>query len=133
MTAKKKEVRQSEYQRVSVDCCWSPHIFKKVTLVNPDECNGLTFGDLQYAWAGTGHLEWEELLVRWFSEALMEAKEEGSTTANISMLFNNDLLAAGMETYRSEDVYKHLLASGTFEVVEESEEELKLAFHARKN
>lgn len=130
---RKKKKWQEEYQRVSVDCCWSPHIFKKVTLVNPHECKNLTTGDLYYAWKGTGHFEWEELLIKWFIEALKEATEEKRTKANISMLFNNDLLAAGMETFRTEDIYKHLLASGTFEVVEESEIELQLAFRVRKN
>lgn len=128
METKGKKKRQEEYQRVNVDCCWSPHIFKKVTLINPHECKDLTVDDLYDAWKGTGHFEWEELLVKWFGEALKNALEEKTTKADISMLFNNDLLAQGMETFRTEEVYEHLMASGTFEVVKESEEELELSF-----
>ena len=121
-----------EYQQVNVDCCWSPHIFKKVTLVNPNECK-VGIWDMYIYWKGTGHFQWEELLVSWFFEAIKRSEEEGTAEADISMLFNNDLLAWDMETFRTEEVYDHLMASGTFEVVEESEMELKLAFRIRKN
>lgn len=68
------------------------------------------------------------MLISWFNKALMEAYDNQSSEANISMLFNNDLLAEDMETFRTEDVYKHLLNSGTFKVIEDTETVLKLAF-----
>lgn len=125
---KVRQKEQEEYQRINVECAYSPHIFKKVTLINPIECRKITLGDLLKAWAGTGHFEWEELLVIWFDGALADAFEQGLDEADISKLFNNDLLAVGLETFRTEEIYKHLLDSGTFTVVEENEIELKLAF-----
>ena len=108
------------------DYGWDLRPFKRVILVNPFECRNIQRRSLEEAWAGTGHLEWELLLMEWFAQAIRKARDEQEKEADISALFNKDFTSENGLTYSREQVYRHLLPS--FEVISETEEELRLRF-----
>lgn len=110
----------------SEDYGWSdPKPFKKVTLVNLKECEDkISLMGLVSAWRGTGHSEWEFLLAGWFIHAVIEAQKNESTEADISMLFDRDLLARNDRIFTQKQIYAHLIP--WFEIIEENANELKL-------
>ena len=114
----------------SRDYGWSdPYPIRKVILVNPTEYrNRITVFGIASLWMGTGHSEWEFLLASWFVEAIVKAIEDGAEEADITHLFNRDLIATNYRTFTKEQVYDHLIK--WFEIVDETEDELRLKFIA---
>ena len=100
---------------------------RKVMLVNPAECQEkVTIYGLISAWRGTGHAEWEALLVMCFFDAVTSACEKGEAEADITCLFNGDFYASGGRIFTSKDVFNHLIV--WFDIVEERKDILKLRF-----
>ena len=112
------------------DYGWNIKPFKKVTLVNPKDCeNKIDLMGLVAIWRGTGHSEWESLLAYWFIKAVLEALNNGEDEADISMMFDRDFTASNDRIFTQEEVHKHILP--WFETVSDTEEELKLKFKIR--
>lgn len=109
------------------DYGWNIKPFKKVTLVNPKDCeNRIDLMGLVAIWRGTGHSEWEFLLAYWFIKAVLEALNNGEDEADISMMFDRDFTASNNRILKQEKVHKHILPY--FEKVSNTEDELKLKF-----
>ena len=114
----------------SKDFGWSnpDETHKKVVLTNPDECKEkISLMGMVSAWRGTGHSEWEALLGAWFIQAVIDAIESESHEADITHLFNSDLLASRGRIFTKQQVYNHLIK--WFDIVEETDEVLKLRIH----
>ncbi|MFR2534537.1 MAG: hypothetical protein ACLTEH_03335 [Clostridia bacterium] len=105
---------------------WSdPKPFKKVTLVNAKDCeNKISLMGLVSAWSGTGHSEWEFLLAGLFLCAVLDALENESNEADISMLFDHDLLARDGRMFTQEQIYAHLIP--WFEIIKDTDDALNL-------
>lgn len=109
------------------DYGWNIKPFKKVTLVNPKDCeNKIDLMGLVAIWRGTGHSEWESLLAYWFIDAVLKALRNCEDEADISMMFNRDFTASNGRIFKQEEVHKHILP--WFETVSDTEDELKLKF-----
>lgn len=101
---------------------------KKVVLVNPEECKEkISVWGMMLVWSGTGHSEWEAILSGWFVQAVIDAIENESPEADITRLFNRDFSASYDRKFTQQQVYDHLIK--WFDVVEETDEVLKLRFH----
>ena len=114
----------------SRDYGWSDpdETHKKVVLTNPEDCKEkISVFGMMSAWRGTGHYEWEALLGGWFVQAVINAIENESPEADITHLFNRDLLASRNKKFNQRQVYDHLIK--WFDVVEETDEVLKLRIH----
>lgn len=109
------------------DYGWNIKPFKKVTLVNPKDCeNKIDLMGLVAIWRGTGHSEWEFLLAYWFIDAVLKALRSCEDEADISMMFDRDFTASNDRIFTQEEVHKHILP--WFETVSDTEDELKLKF-----
>ena len=97
---------------------------KKVILTNPKECENVQVLDLVSAWHGTTHSEWEFLLAGWFVMAVIRAVDSNNEEADITALFNRDLLAARNRKMTKEAIYKHIIPY--FDIVEETDDVLKV-------
>lgn len=101
---------------------------KKVILTNPRDCKEkICLMGMVSAWRGTGHSEWEALLGGWFIQAVLDALENDADEADITHLFNRDLLASNDRIFTKDQVYDHLIK--WFDIVEETEDTLKLRIH----
>ena len=97
-------------------------------LTNPLECEKkITVMDMVSTWRGTGHFEWELLLGAWFVQSVVEAIDQNDNEAEITHMFNRDFLASGDRIFTQAQVYEHLIK--WFDVVEETDETLKLKIH----
>ena len=100
----------------SGDYGWNPKKddVKKHWLVNVEECRHvldlMTFASL---WRETGHSEWEFLLSAWFLYAVIKRDESGAEYADISPLFEVDLLSRNKGTFPREKVRAHIMPSFT--------------------
>ena len=98
---------------------------KKVILTNPKDCeNKITLMGMMSAWRGTGHTEWEALLAGWFIQAVIDAIDKDEGEADITHLFDRDLIAADNRIFTKEQVKNHLLK--WFDIVEETDSALRL-------
>lgn len=132
-TFPKEEVRPHNYGMDvlqialrSGDYDWSdPYETKKFVLVNPADCKDkISVFGMASVWRGTGHSEWEFLLSALFVDAVLNALEKGEDTADITHLFNRDMLASGGLKFTKEQVYEHLMP--VFEIKSETDEEVCL-------
>lgn len=113
---------------LSDDYGWELQPYKKVTLTNVADCaNKISVMSMMSAWRNTGHCEWEALLAGWFVNQVVEALEKDEKEADITMLFNRDLLATRDRVFTQKQIYDHII--GWFDIVEETDDELKLAIH----
>lgn len=100
--------------------------FKKVTLLNPKECESkVDYWELIKKWGGLGHHEWESIIVSCFMTIVERAIKQGKEEADISRLFERDLLDSDGEVCTQQQIYDCLI-SRSFEVIEESDEEIKI-------
>lgn len=107
------------------DYGWDDKPFKKVTLVNPKDCeNKINLIGMMSRWRGTGHGEWEALLAWWFVDAVVNALKSESDEADISALFDRDLLARNNRVFTQEQIYAHIIPS--FEIVKDNDDGLWL-------
>ena len=101
---------------------------KKVILINPLDCKEkICLKGMVSAWRGTGHSEWEAILGVWFIQAVLSAIEKNANEADITRLFNHDLLASNDRVFTQEQVYNHLIR--WFDIIEETDEVLKVKIH----
>lgn len=115
---------------LSNDYGWSEpdETHKKVVLTNPDACKEkISLMGMVSAWSGTGHSEWEAILGAWFIQAVIDAIENESHEADITHLFNRNLLASRDRVFTQEQVYNHLIK--WFDIVEETDKIIKLRIH----
>ena len=75
---------------------------------------------LASAWRDTGHFEWEYLLGVWFLWGVIEAEEKNEEYADISKVFETDLLASRDRTFTREKVREHI--GKWFEKISEDDE-----------
>ena len=100
---------------------------KKVILTNPKDCEKkITVTWMVSAWRGTGHAEWEVLLGAWFVQAITDALKENRNEADITHLFDRDLVGSRGRIFTRAQVYAHLIK--WFTIVEETDEVMKLRF-----
>lgn len=101
---------------------------KKVILTNPLDCKGkISLMGMVSAWRGTGHSEWEAILGGWFVKAVVDAIKQNADEADITDLFNRDLLASKDRVFTKEQVYDHIIK--WFDIVEDTDELLRLRIH----
>ena len=101
---------------------------KRVVLTNPLDCKEkICLMGMVSKWSGTGHSEWEAILGGWFILSIIDAIENGKDEADITNLFNHDLLASRDRVFTKQQVYNHLIK--WFDIVEETENTLKLRIH----
>lgn len=101
---------------------------KKVILTNPRDCKEkISLMGMVSAWRGTGHSEWEALLGAWFIQAVLDALENDADEADITHMFNRDLLASNDRIFTKDQVYDHLIK--WFDIVEETKDTMKLRIH----
>lgn len=110
------------------DFRWKTKPFKRVTLVNPKECESrVNISMLIELWSGTGHVAWQILLANWFIMAMLSALEENEKEANITEMFDKDLFnKTGDLMFPQSEIHEQILPA--FEIVSETEKELKLKF-----
>ena len=100
---------------------------KRVILVNPRDCSRLTVFSLMSAFRGTGHSEWEGLLANWLLNAVREANVKGLAEADVTCLFDRDLLAKDGRTFTKSQIWNHIIRF--FDIVEEDEHVVRLRAH----
>lgn len=109
---------------ISKDYGWKMVPHKKVTLVNPRDCANLDILTLASIWNGTGHSEWEYIMAYALLYPTSKAIKSGRSTADITGLFNRNLLASKNRVFTSKQIYDHIIK--WFEIVSDTEDELKL-------
>ena len=77
-------------------------------------------------WSGTGHCEWEYILSCIFILKVITTIDNDFTYADITSLFNRDLLASGNRVFTKPQIYFHLIKH--FDIVEETDDYIKLKF-----
>ncbi len=100
---------------------------KKYILTNVEECkNKVSIFGLVTSWKGTGHMEWEYLLAAYFADTLMEALNKHQEEADITCLFDKDLMSKdGSKVFKQEDIYAHLI--DWFNVESETDYEVRVS------
>lgn len=119
------QLQFADFMLRSGDYSWDVHPFKKVTLVNVEQCkNRITVTGLASLWHGTGHIEWEFLLGLWLTHDIVEAIEAGEKETDISRLFDKEFSCRTRKLSR-EEVHKIILPN--FEIISDSETEMRIA------
>ena len=100
--------------------------FKKVTLTNVSKCkNTISVLGLVTTWKGTGHVEWEYLLAGWFIISVIETLENQKEEADITCLFDRDLIASNGKVFTKEQIYDHLI--DWFDIESETDDEIRVS------
>lgn len=84
---------------------------------------------LASAWSGTCYIEWEFLLAGLFLSAVLYSLEKKSNEADISILFDHDLLARDGRMFTQEQLYAHLIP--WFKIIKDTDNELNLKLKIR--
>ena len=93
---------------------------KKYMLTDLESYKGrINIFALASVWRQTGHSEWEYLLAAWLIYSVIDALEKGEKYADISILFNRDLLASRDRRFTKEQIYSHIMPS--FEKTDEDD------------
>ena len=104
---------------------------RKVFLVNPEDCATIDAWNLMAAWSGSGHSEWECIWAIEFCRAVDKALKDGTSEADLTRIFSRDYLASRERTFTKEQTWKHI--SRFFDIIEESETEVKVKARGSKN
>lgn len=99
----------------------------KVILVNIEACEGkVDVETLATRFRGTGRFEWELFMAGFFVLAVVRALENGEREADISMIFDRDLIADRNQRLTREEIW-NIWRDDILEVVEDSGETIKVA------
>ena len=105
---------------------------RPVILTNVRECEGrVTALALVSAFRGTGQVEWEYFLASVLIYAAIDALASGSDTADITNMFNRDLLASRGRVFTQQQLFEHVIK--WFVVEEDSEDCLRLRLRVNKS
>ena len=112
---------------VGGDYGWSPQKpFRKVILTNVEDCReNISVWGCVSAWRGTGHSEWEFILAINFVNSVVKALENGESEADISPIFEHDLLASGGRVFTQKQIWDHIIRF--FNIEDEDEQTIRMS------